>query len=688
MVSLVVFLLFQVTQSSAQAVKVACIGNSVTYGYLLENPAKESYPSVLQEMLGTGYQVRNFGFSGATLLRKGHKPYFRTKEFTDALAFRADIAIVHLGLNDTDPRNWPNFKDDFAKDYAWLLDTLRAQNPKVKLYICRLTPIFSGHPRFKSGTREWYDQIQLQLPGIAMANGAELIDLNAAIFNHPELFPDNLHPNKTGAAKLASTVYKQLTGKYGGLKLPMHFTDHMVLQRDLEIPIYGIADAGQKINVVFNGLKLNAIADKYGKWKVSFPKMAAGGPYQLTVSEENKKIVLSDILIGDVWLCSGQSNMAFPLANAATGKNELAALKTNQKFRLLKFQVAAETDDQVWDSVTLQQVNNLQYFSGQWASQDAKHAAGFSAVAYYFGKNLVERTGVPIGLIQVAVGGSGIESWIDRKTMEQDNQLVDMLANWRKSDFLQDWVRGRADKNLQDASNPRQRHPYEPIYNYEAGISQLTGSPIKGVIWYQGESNAHNMELYERELPLLVSSWRKNWGIDFPFYYVQLSSIDRPSWPYFRDAERKLVNRIPNSGMAVSSDLGDSLNVHPVQKEEVGNRLALLALKHTYQKPVTAEGPAMERAEVRANEIILHFSQARQLSAKNKQPLTGFELVNAKGEHQMVKAIIKNNEVHIPLKAGAEIKAIAYGWRPFTRANLVNEANLPASTFYYPLNKD
>jgi sialate O-acetylesterase len=439
---------------------------------------------------------------------------------------------------------------------------------------------------------------------------------------------------------------------------------------------------------VFNGLKLTTVADIYGKWNVSFPRMVAGGPYQLTIAASKNKIVLSDILIGDVWLCSGQSNMAFPLSSAATGKNELARLVPNRKFRLLKFQVAAETNDQVWDSATLQRINELQYFSGQWGTHDAKHAAGFSAVAYYFGKNLVERTGVPIGLIQVAVGGSGIESWIDRATMEQDNQLVDMLANWRKSDFLQDWVRGRADKNLKAASNPRQRHPFEPIYNYEAGISGLTGSPIKGVIWYQGESNTHNVELYERELPLLVSSWRKNWGFDFPFYYVQLSSIDRPSWPSFRDAERKLVNRIPNSGMAVSSDLGDSLNVHPVQKEEVGNRLALLALKHTYQKPVTAEGPAIERAEVRENEIILHFSKARQLSTKDQLVLTGFELVNLKGEHQMAKAIIKNNEVRIPIRTGAQIKAIAYAWRPYTLANLVNEAGLPASTFYYPLKKD
>jgi sialate O-acetylesterase len=670
----------------AQATKIACIGNSVTYGYGLKNPAVDSYPARLQSLMGGKFAVRNFGFSGATLLKKGHKPYYKTKEFSDAIAYNPDIAIVHLGLNDTDPRNWPEFRDEFETDYSWLLDTLKKQNPKIKLYICRLTPIFSGHPRFKSGTRDWYWQIQDLIPEIAKVNNATLIDLTSALYPRPDLFADNLHPNEEGAAIIANTVYKTLTGNYGGLSLPQFFTDHMVLQRNLAIPVYGTANAGEVVELSLNKHKLTVRANVAGKWEVRFPAMEHGGPYQLKIRSKGKQMVLNDVLIGDVWICSGQSNMAFPLKSAATGKAELQHLGKSNTLRLLKLNQIAETDNQEWDSLTLQKINQLTFFSGKWTVCDSSTAADFSAVAYYFGKKLVAEQNVPIGLIEIAVGGSTIESWIDRYTMDHDHQLVDVLDNWRKSDFIQQWARERADVNLQLATNPRQRHPYEPVYNYEAGISKLTASPIKGVIWYQGESNAQNVELYEHSMPLLVSSWRKNWGIDFPFYYVQLSSIDRPAWPYFRNAQHKLLKVIPNSGMAVSSDLGDSLDVHPKRKKEVGDRLALLALKNTYLLPVTATGPEPLSAKLQQNEVIISFSGAKQLSTANRQALTGFELLNTKGRHLAAEATIENSEVHIKVPNSEKIKAVLYAWKPFTRANLQNEAGLPASTFQIPIN--
>jgi sialate O-acetylesterase len=680
-------ILFACTATVFAQLKVACIGNSVTYGYGLKNPETEAYPARLQELLGNKYAVQNFGLSGATLLRKGHRPYSKTKEFAAAIAYKPDIAVLHLGLNDTDPRNWPEYRDEFEQDYAWLIDTLKKQNPKVKLYVCRLTPIFNGHPRFKSGTREWYWQIQDRLPAIAKANDAELIDLTTSLYNRPDLFADNLHPDKEGAAIIAHTVYKHLGGDYGGLALPELFTDHMVLQRNMPIPIYGTANAGELVQVVFNNQKLTAKADVYGKWEVKFPAMPHGGPYQLRVEAKSEKIQLNDILIGDVWLCAGQSNMAFQLKAAATGTEELQQLsKKNGKLRLLKFNQIAETDNKSWDSLTLAQVNRLQFFSGAWQVADASTAANFSAIGYYFGKKIQTEVDVPIGMIDIAVGGSILESWIDRYTMEHDHQLVDVLTNWRKSDFIQEWARGRADVNLKNASNPKQRHPYEPVYNYEAGIAKLTSSPIKGVLWYQGESNAQNVELYEHAMPVLVKSWRENWGLDFPFYYVQLSGIDRPSWPYFRDAQRRLLSVIPKSGMAVSYDVGDSLDVHPTRKKEVGDRLALQALKNTYNKPVTADGPSPRDIKRIGNEVIISFDHAAKLSTINNQALTGFELVTIKGGHLPAQASIEGNQIRMRIPAGEQIKAVVYAWQPFTRANLLNEAGLPASTFLMTLN--
>ncbi|WP_316821844.1 GDSL-type esterase/lipase family protein [Pedobacter gandavensis] len=685
---LLLFLQFNLFAQNKK-IKVACIGNSVTAGYLLKDPGHEAYPSVLQNLLGNAYEVGNFGLSGATLLKKGHRPYFKTKEFTAALNFQADIAIVHLGLNDTDPRNWPEYRDEFQRDYAWLLDTLKKNNPKIKLYVCRLSPIFSEHPRFKSGTREWYWQIQKEIPLIAKDNQASLIDLNAPLNSRTDLFADNLHPDKEGAAIIAQTVYQNISGNYGGLKLPALFTSHMVLQRDQAIPIYGVADADEPVTVLFKGVRKTVITGKDGKWKVLFPAMPHGGPYQLQIQDKKRKIILNDVLIGDIWLCSGQSNMYFKLKQSATGAAVLKDFPRQPELRLMKFTPIAETDAVSWDSTTLAQLNHLNYFSGNWETATAENAADFSAIGYYFGQQLQQDQGVPIGLIQMAVGGSTLESWIDRYTMEHDPQLVDVLTNWRKSDFVQEWARGRANLNLKNASNPRQRHPYEPAYNYEAGIAQLIGSPIKGVIWYQGESNTQNPELYAHSFPVLIKSWREKWGIDFPFYYVQLSGINRPSWPYFRDMQRVIQYQLADTYMAVSSDLGDSLDVHPNKKKEIGQRLALLALKHSYHKDLIAEGPVAKYASKKGDKIEISFASGTVLSPKDGGLLKGFDLVLEKGTIIPVSASLSDNkvELQIPTQINKEsIRTVRYSYEPYSQANLTNQVGLPASTFTLPIN--
>jgi sialate O-acetylesterase len=662
-------------------VKVACIGDSVTAGYLLTNAATESYPSQLQILMGEKYEVKNFGHSGATLLKKGSTPYFNTKECSDAIAYSPDIAIIHLGLNDTDPRNWPNYNEEFDADYAWLLDTLKKQNPAIKIYCCRLTPIFSEHPRFKSGTRDWYWQIQSHIPAIAKANHVGLIDLHEKLYPRPDLFPDALHPTKEGATILAETVYKNITQNYNALQLAAVFTDNMVLQRKQPIQIYGTANGGDAITVTFNRQKKNALADQYGKWKIIFPAMTKGGPYEMSVQSKETTIVLKNILIGDVWFCSGQSNMAFQLQNSENGKAEIKKAVANSTIRLFNAKAIRDTDETAWDAATLVKTNQLQFFSGSWSECDSISAKDFSAIAYYFGKNIAQEENVPVGLIQVAVGGSPIESWIDRYTLEHDDKVVDVLTNWRKSDFIMPWVRARADTNLKNATNTKQRHPYDPCYNFEAGIAAFTQFPIKGVIWYQGESNAHNIELYEHLLPVLVGSWRKAWGTAFPFYYVQLSSTNRPTWPAFRDAQNRLQNKISNSGMAISMDYGDALNVHPIKKKEVADRLALLALRYTYGKSVIANGPAPLKAIQKDENIIVSFAFSKQLTTADKKELIGFELVNDKGIHVQSKATIVKNQVHISYPKGEKIRAVLYAWKPFTTANLLNEAGLPCSTF-------
>ena len=671
----------QLLMAQKAAIKIACIGDSVTAGYLLGNAGSESYPSQLQALMGESYQIGNFGNSGATLLKNGHKPYYKTKEFADAIAFNPDIAIIHLGLNDTDPRNWPNYKEEFDADFTWLIDTLKKQNPAIKIFICKMTPIFNEHPRFKSGTRDWYWQIQAHIANIAKANQVGLIDLHQNLYPRPDLFPDALHPNKEGASILAKTVYQNITQDFGGLKLGTGFTDNMVLQRNQPITIYGSANGGDVVEVSFKGQKRAAITNEYGKWEVVFLAQIQGGPYEMTVKSNQKSIVLKNILIGDVWFCSGQSNMVFQLQQSENGNEEIKKGLPNARIRLFNFKDLRETDNTIWDSITLAKTNRLEFFSGKWTECNAENAKDFSAIAYYFAKKITTEENVPIGLIQVAVGGSPIESWIDRYTLEHDDKVVDLLSNWRKSDFIMPWVRTRADMNLKNATNPKQRHPYDPAYNYEAGVTNFTKFPIKGVIWYQGESNAHNVQLYEHLLPTLVKSWRKAWGSNLPFYYVQLSSLNRPTWPDFRDVQNKLQKIIPNSGMAVSMDYGDSTDVHPIRKREIGDRLALLALKNTYSKKVTSNGPSPLNAIKNKDQIVISFTFAKNLSPANNKEIIGFELVTEKGKYIKVLATAKNNQVFITIPEGENIKSVYYAWEPFTRANLVNEAGLPCSTF-------
>ena len=661
-------------------IKIACIGNSVTYGYGLKDPATQSYPAQLQSMLGDSYKVKNFGHSGATLLRKGHRPYYKTDAFKEALQFVPDIVIIHLGLNDTDPRNWNNYRNEFKSDYTWLIDQFKNKKPNAKIFICRMTPIFHRHPRFESGTREWFWQIQKEITEIAAANHTGLIDLHTGLYSRPDLFPDALHPNAAGAEILTKIVYKAITGDYGGLQMPRIFSNDMVMQRGMAIPVFGTANVNEEITVQFNNKQKKVKASADGKWKVTFDALPAGGPYNLFVSTNDKKLVFTNILLGDVWLCSGQSNMVFRLDQSKGGKEEMA-IAANNNIRLFLNEPIAETADKAWDSATLEQVNCLAYFTGKWKNSTPANAGAFSAVAYYFGKKIQAEANVPIGLIQVAVGGAPILAFMNRYWVEHDNYLVNELYDWTHSDYYMPWVRERAIKNLSDSKEKFPRHPYQPCYIFESGIEPFTHMPLKGVLWYQGESDAHNIELYAYNFKQFIKSWRHIWGEKLPFYFVQLSSIDRPSWGSFRDMQRKVSLAVPNTFMALSNDWGDSLNVHPINKKPIGERLALLALKHSYNKNITAAGPVIANASQQGDKIVVRFSNAKKLSTRNHETLTGFEIMNEKGKIISPRMTINGNEVWLRLDVKEKIIKVLYGYQPFTRANLQNEAGLPASTF-------
>ena len=295
---------------------------------------------------------------------------------------------------------------------------------------------------------------------------------------------------------------------------------------------------------------------------------------------------------------------------------------------------------------------------------------------------LADSLGVPVGLICNAVGGAPAEAYIDRKTLEFHPVLVDILYNWKDNDMIQDWCRGRAKQNIAKSTVKLQRHPYEPCYLYETGIMPIAHYPIKGAIWYQGESNAHNVELHEVIFPTLVDCWRRTWNdAEMPFYFVQLSGINRPSWPHFRDSQRRLAVEIPNCGYAVSSDKGHPTDVHPKEKAPVGERLARLALKQTYGMEHVAQQPSIESATREGNDIVISFSNAKELVTSDGKALRGLEYSGTAGPFTAVpneKIRIEGNRIIIK---GVVAHRIRYAWKPYTDANLVNEAGLPASTF-------
>ena len=645
-----------------KTVRVACIGNSITYGTGIADRTNDSYPSQLQRLLGSNYQVGNFGKPGATLLYHGHRPYVKQEEFKEAIAFKGDIAVMHLGINDTDPRNWPNYRDEFVKDYLSIMDSLRAANPKVRIILARMTPIADRHPRFVSGTKQWHGEIQTAIETVARVSRAELIDFYEPLYPYPYLLPDAIHPNPEGAGILAKTVYSGITGDYGGLQMSQLYTDYMVLQRDIPLDIHGIANAGEKITVRISNQKATATANNQGKWSVVLKPMNAVTDLTLTVEAGSAAKVYKHVAVGEVWLCSGQSNMAFMLCQADTYKRDIDNVGDPQ-LRLFDMKARWETYNVAWPASCLDSLNHLQYYrSTTWQPTTPDNAKWFSAIAYYYGRMLRDSLKVPVGLICNAVGGSPTEAWIDRNTLETCFPAI--LKNWLHNDFIQDWVRGRAAKNLTNDNTHLGRHPYEPCYLYESGILPLQKYPIKGVIWYQGESNAHNMESHSELFKLLVGSWRSNWtNPTMPFYFVQLSSLNRPSWPWFRYSQLQLMQQIANTGMAVSSDCGDSLDVHPLRKQPVGQRLARWALNKTYGMSVTPSGPIYKGVVRSADALIVSFDYADSLcTSDGKQPST-FEIAEEEGMYYPATAVIEGNTVRLTSPEVKNPRYVRYGWQ-------------------------
>jgi sialate O-acetylesterase len=472
------------------------------------------------------------------------------------------------------------------------------------------------------------------------------------------------------------------------VRLPQMLSDHAVLQREAPIHIWGWAQPGEKLSVHFHDQTVSTTATDLGEWGLWLMPEHAGGPYVLTV-DGSSKVTVDDLLVGDVWFASGQSNMEMPLkgfpgsAVVKDAQEEIAHANLPQ-VRLLH--VAIKSSDVPLNDVT-----------GTWTRCNPETAAEFSAVAYFFGREIQQREHIPVGLIDATWGGTPVDSWISLGGLAADSSLMPVFAS--RARFAQEQVmrtqiidrEKREDAAALAAHQPAPKHSWHPnevswtpagLYN--GMVAPETPYTIKGVIWYQGEtdSSPERSPMYSRLFPALIADWRKQWREgNFPFLFVQISSFDSVGeiWGTVRDAQRRTLS-VAGTAMAVSLDVGDAGNVHPPDKQTVGARLALAARATVYGEKIEYSGPLYRQTTVEGPALRVWFDHAAGLKSKGAN-LEAFEVAGRDGNFVPATAKIEGESVVVSSPSVAAPRFVRYAWGNATPANLYNQAGLPASTF-------
>lgn len=488
------------------------------------------------------------------------------------------------------------------------------------------------------------------------------------------------------------------SGVTAQLSLPDVFGNRMVLQREVAIPVWGTAEQEAKVTLALNSTVTTATADSEGNWSVSLPAMSAGGPYFLDIVSGPDSVQIKDVYVGEVWLCSGQSNMEWSLRISAEGELEVPQAD-NPMIRLFHLKKRHDTYKTPYSAQELTDFTAGDFFErASWETCRPETAADFSAVAYFFGKELYDSLRVPIGLIQAAVGGSPAQSWIKEEALAGHPQLAHLVAgdsSWLRSRIIHPWLAERAQQNWaewdDDDGDSLPGHPFAPFYLYEAAIEPLVPYAFRGAIWYQGESNATHPQSYAVMQNTLIRDWRKRFGRgDFPFYFVQLPKIgNRSRWPEFREAQQQSLS-LPNTGMIVTLDQGHPTDVHPREKRVIGQRLAGLALAETYGRNLPALSPLAYKhswapAEKTITVWVDHAYDGLALS-EGQRPL-GFTLqgYTEAGSKEMIIApaevTISGNRIVLKYPDNFAPVAVKYAWAPFPENNLVNSSGLPLAPF-------
>lgn len=441
------------------------------------------------------------------------------------------------------------------------------------------------------------------------------------------------------------------------VEMPAIFGNNMILQQQSDVAFWGKASKGAtvKIQPSWSKQSYTAKADADGKWKVKVQTPAAGGPYEVTVTD-GSKLTFKNVLIGEVWICSGQSNMDMPLkgykGQPVLSSNEAIAKANISNIRL--FTVGAKGS-----------ITPLDTCKGEWAESTSETASEFSAAAYFFGLMLYESLHVPVGLVDVSLGGSKIEAWMSAESLS----------------------------GFEDANIPQSQADVKSLHNTSVGlfngmINPIVGYGIKGAIWYQGESNKDKHKVYESLFSAMVSDWRSRWQVgEFPVYFAQLAPFDYSNRPghnsaYIRSVQLSCMKNVPNTGMAVLLDAGNQWFIHAPNKEVVGNRLAYWALAKTYGlKGLAYSGPVYKAMEVCGNAVTLTFDYAENGLTSFGKELVNFEVAGADKRFYPAKAILSRESVTVVSEFVKEPLAVRYGFKDFVVGDLYNTEGLPASSF-------
>jgi len=435
------------------------------------------------------------------------------------------------------------------------------------------------------------------------------------------------------------------------VRLPAVIGDGMVLQRGCPVPIWGWAAKGEEVTVTLADKTLTAKADDDGRWKVVFPKLEVGQPLEMTVRGSSGSLMtLKNILVGEVWVCSGQSNMEMGVGLCNNAKEEVANAKYPD-IRLfmvpkVKAELPAKDVHATWKECSPKTIA-----ADGWC--------GFSAAAYFFGRELHKELKVPVGLIDTSWGGTPAEYWTSRNAL---------LAN----PTLKPLAEGEG--------------MYVNSYLYNGMIAPLVPYAIRGAIWYQGETNVGGAYLYRTLFPAMIADWRAAWGQgDFPFLFAQIAPFpyapNNPC-PELWEAQLMTLKSVPNTGMAVTTDIGDVKDIHPKNKQEVGRRLALWALARSYNRPIVCSGPIYRSMAIEGNTIRLNFDHVGGgLAASDGKPLAEFTIAGADQKFVPATATIDGDTIVVRAEGVAKPVAVRFAWRDIAQPNLANKDGLPASPF-------